>query len=773
MGNKIRELFGLSAEDYGDYGAKAVNLSILQKNGYNIPPGHVIHRDMFEDIDTTCDFIWKQISGGIGTNPLIARSSAIGEDGTEYSFAGIFESVLNIRTLDDLKAAVRKCLSSYHTERADEYRFFSGLKFELNGMCVLVQEMVLGEKSGVIFTANPVSGNRGESIIEAGYGLNMGIVDGTVIADRYMVTASGKINMDISPKKIMYSLRHFEIIMENVEEPAQYQPCLSDDEIHVIWKMGIEAEKIFGYPCDIEWTIVKGKIYILQCRPITFGKTTATQPPYDCGIPDDAECSLLDRYSEPACCCYLSLLESWQESIYLSFYDKKRHTIKPLMFYFNRVYWNQAYQRKFFDDIPNTFIKKIKMFLLMTTGSQSWYRRIGRYKKLLQTFKENYERTITIKDEWIILEQVINVFCNYIGKDHYRFLGLAQVSYGLLEKRLNGFKNRKEIIAGLIEMHVSKNMTSQSNHELFGLSRLAKKYGIESEVFKNKFGCFIEKHGHRGTSCDDLYAPHWADEPDAVLNIIKQFMLNSSESSEDFFNNHKKTKHSKIKNRKLTRKPSIAFLAKVTSHYMALREDQRYYFDMSWLLIRRLLLSIGDKLCEAGLIENPKNIFHLTISEIRLLAQSDKLTEQKDWRHIIETRIQVFEKNAKITPPYLIRSGSIYFGQSNLDKKSFKATGISGGIAAGPVCVISSADDLGKVSAGEIAVVSTFHPSWTPILGLIGGLIMNYGNILSHGAVVAREYRIPVVIFNGMATNVLENGQFIEINGDTGRVRVL
>ena len=94
-------------------------------------------------------------------------------------------------------------------------------------------------------------------------------------------------------------------------------------------------------------------------------------------------------------------------------------------------------------------------------------------------------------------------------------------------------------------------------------------------------------------------------------------------------------------------------------------------------------------------------------------------------------------------------------------------------MAVGQVRIISDVKDLSDIQDGEIAVVSTFHPSWTPILGIVSGLVMNYGNILSHGAIVAREYRIPVVIFNDAATSIFENGQWIEINGETGRIRVL
>ncbi len=305
----------------------------------------------------------------------------------------------------------------------------------------------------------------------------------------------------------------------------------------------------------------------------------------------------------------------------------------------------------------------------------------------------------------------------------------------------------------------------------------------------HNFDSFINKHGHRGTSCDDLYSPHWIEKPEIVLEIIKQFLLNPSYNLKEFsicnedikkhYNDCKKKvfqyveqSSNSILNR-FWRKTEILFFTKMSSQYMALRENQRYYFDKSWLLIRKLLFSIGSILKEHNIINDTEDIFHMTIDEIALLVQDSEYRVQKDWRRIIEARIHIYNKNAKIEPPYLIKNDSLYRVQVNVDKRSFKAIGISCGTATGQVRIVSNVKDLSKVKDGDIVIVSTFHPSWTPILGIVSGLVMNYGNILSHGAVVAREYRIPVVIFNDAATSVFKNGQWININGDTGRIKII
>ncbi len=852
MKKYIKNLSELSYEDVDSYGAKAVNLSVLLKNGYCVSDGYAVSRDMFqdfctdnglinntniegiqsgmlageinEDIETSLFQIWMNMSANISSQPLIVRSSAIEEDSLEHSFAGVYKSILNIRSFDDMKTAIKKCWVSYYSDQAGKYR--SRNTAESKGMGIIVQKMVAGDKSGVIFTDSPVTGHDGDIIIEASYGLNMGVVDGTVSADRYSVKPSGEItSKTVAQKKIKYSLgkKSLELEVENVENNVQQISSLSDEEVYKLAAIGRQIEDIFDFPCDIEWTIAEDKIYILQCRPIVMKNTSSVSGdiPFDCDISEEIECSLLDRYSEPACICYLSLLKSWQEVVYLSFYNKKAGKLyneKPLIFHFNRVYWNQAYQRKFFDDIPlgrsndRRFTKKARLLFLMLTGSRGWYLRIGKYEKRLRCLDQRSIKAHSLTDTWAILQAVTDVFCEYIGKDHYRFLGLAQVGYNLLSARLKEMSNSKEVIAGLIESGASKNMTIKSNHELFCLVQLAKSSSevrtifltysekdiyevisksrdLEAENFKKEFDSFIEKHGHRGTSCDDLYSPHWAEQPEVVVEIIKQFLLNPSDNMKEFSKNPKdiRTHYKKCKEEAFNyinsshkgvlgrawKKAEIIFFANIASRYMALRENQRYYFDKSWLLIRKLIISIGRGLAEQGVICNEEDIFHLTIDEIKLLLQDSEYRKLKNWQRIIEARLRTYKKNAKITPPYLIKNDSLYRVHSKSDKKSFKAVGISSGTAAGQVRIISNIKDLSNVKDGEIAVVSTFHPSWTPILGIVSGLVMNYGNILSHGAVVAREYRIPVVIFNDTATSVFQNGQWIEINGDTGRIRVI
>lgn len=843
MNKYIQQLSGLSRQFQDEYGSKAVNLACLQQDKYKVPEGYCISKKALESFciynSITADHkqpVQRVLSGSFPEDlmneinhmwnrmdlreneALIARSSAIGEDGTQHSYAGIFESIINIRSLEDLEAGIKKCWASYYSEGADLYRKSNNIKTE--GMAVLIQKMIDGDCSGVLFTINPVTGSNNEMIIEAYPGLNCVVVDGKVNADKYVLERCGiTISQAISSKTVEYHLGRtsFDIDVIKIKEENRKSSTLSEADILRFAKIGGELEEWCGAPCDIEWTIKDGEIYILQVRPVVDknrNKSTVVIH-FDTDIPEDTECTLLDRYSQPACTCYLSLLQLWEESVYLSFYNKQEGRMfeeKPLLFYFNRVYWNTKYQRGYFDDYPSGKMKirdlrkSLKMLNLMLNSYKDWYDRLERYNGFIGEMGNVTLHDMPLPELGANLRKVMDILCNYIGKDHFRFLGLAQISYSLLTGELSGLDDSKEIISKAIEPIVSKNMTMQSNIELMELAREVedctqiRDLFINTEtdkiyhrlndtgegvLFKARFDEFLAKHGHRGTSCDDIYDPHWAEEPATVLEIIKQFISYSSHSLEQ--NNSGGSKRSKwrwavnayIKSlntttiAKLLKSIRVNVLIDLTGKYMALRENQRYYFDKSWLLIRKLLLEIGSRFVCMDIIEQREDIFHLTITHINELCNTNNSRAHEDCKETVIQRRKVYDKNGRITPPYLIKNGELVRLQKSGVRNSYKASGISPGKASGQVKIIGSIKDLSKISHGDIAVVATFHPSWTPILGMVGGLVMDYGNILSHGAVMAREYGIPVVVFNDIASKLFIDGEWIEIDGTTGRIRRL
>lgn len=844
MKNCYRNLSSLTPEDSTAFGSKSVSLARLIRKGYNIPEGYSISADSFKEfcayngvynyleedipqkvlsgqfpdhIKEAVLHIWESLA--LNKNEaLIVRSSAIGEDGENHSFAGIFSSILNIRTYADLEEGIKRCWISYFSKRAALYMKDNNIKAE--GMGVIIQSLVEGDKSGVLFTVSPIQDDTDTNsmLIEAYPGLNIAVVDGNETADKFIVSRDGQvIYQDIYTKRVQYQphKHSFKIAAKSMEQDKRNIPALTQEEVKGLITLCSNIEKIFQRPCDIEWTIKNGTVYILQVRPITNRPESSVKVYFDSDIPEDVDCSLLDRYAEPACTCYLSMLQSWENNVYLSFYEKLdgwNYEEKPLHFYFNRVYWNLKFQRNSFDDLPfdspgfQYLDKKFKIIKLMLNGYKNWYSRLNKYEESLNEISGTDYSALTLDELCAVLNKVIDLLCNFIGKDHFQFLGLAQVCYNLLSKKLSGLQASKKIIAEAIEAAVSKNMTAKSNSELMRLAwEVCHNYELESlfmeektediylklqgsyakERFKDKFDHFILKHGHRGTSCDDLFHPHWREDLSAPLEIIKRLISHPEKLFENNIHSKSKIKQNcrttirrhidslhnnfikRVRERMVTNT-----LVELTGEYMALRENQRYYFDKSWIIIRRVLLCIGGKLVGNNVLTEDTGIFHLTIDEINMLCSSDNVVLKKDWNYIVKKREKVYERNKRTIPPYTIKNCEFIKLQKSEIRSSYKAIGVSPGIAAGTVRVVSSIKDLDNVRSGDIVVVSTFHPSWTPILCIASGLVMEYGNILSHGAVMAREYGVPVVVFNGEATSTFSDDQWIEIDGTTGRIRI-
>lgn len=766
-------------------GSKAYQLSCLQNLGYNVCDGYVITTEYFmkfctdnklkitddnimeEIFEGNIDFMWEELHEifiGMSefSGAVIVRSSACEEDGFVKSYAGIFESVLNVTSYEMMITAIKKVWASYCSRIVKSYDDEFG--HNLFGMAVIIQPMLYCEKSGVTFSRHPVT-KENKVVIEVCKGNNHKIIND----DKKAVTYYG------TSKNSFHNL-------------------LRKKELKQINEVSKNLESDFLYPCDFEWGIKENKLWIFQLRPIT----NSYRPDiYTDTSTSTLNCILLDRYAQPATVCYLSLLESWQNRIYLSFYNNilgYEFDEKPLCFLHNRVYWNVEYQKKYFDESKKSILNKLRFALLVNRSYKDWYSRLPEYDKKVKLYYKKMKLTTDYKSLYELFEKVIDNFCDFIGIDHFRFLGLAQILYRNLEKKCLSYGMDKKQVAQLIGKQTDKNKTVMANNELLVISEMVYKNNKLKKIFDTsspkrilyeiqhneeyKFIAklldeFINRHGHRGTECDDLYFTHWVEEPSKIIILIKQLISNgllaesNNYEAEETIKSLKSMSSKKIKagdNYKYKR------IIKLTREYMCLRENQRYYFDKSWILMRQILLKLSKYYLHKQVIEKSEDIFHMTVEEIKdgILYPNYIVSHET-----IITRRNNYEDEKHKKPPYIIKGSNNVSLQKTGKYKSYKVMGISGGKARGKIKIINSINDLGSVEKYDIGVVKTFHPSWTPVLKIVNGLIMNYGNMLSHGAVVAREYGIPIVVFNDDATEVFQNGEMVEINGTTGRIKII
>jgi phosphoenolpyruvate synthase/pyruvate phosphate dikinase len=278
--------------DVNRVGAKAANLSRLVAS-YRIPPGFCVTAAAYSQ--------WAECTGsshpalatqaipaglynalasayrglakrcGVADPGVAVRSSAVDEDGATLSFAGQYETYLNVVGVDAVAEAVVRCWTSGRTARALAYRRGQGLSGKGMRLAVLIQQLVLVDAAAVVFSANPVTGSRDEVVINAGWGLGESIVRGTVTPDTYVIRKSdlAVVSRDIAEKRRMTVLAPAGTHEVPVPRRQQRTPSIDDGQVVELARLGMALESAMGWPVDIECAYRGRALSLLQCRPIT------------------------------------------------------------------------------------------------------------------------------------------------------------------------------------------------------------------------------------------------------------------------------------------------------------------------------------------------------------------------------------------------------------------------------------------------------------------------------------------------------------------------
>lgn len=272
----IKKFSEISKEDVKNVGGKGASLGEMTKNGIQVPPGFVITaqaHQKFVDDSLPADVIDEILKAfdELDAQRVAVRSSAIAEDSSQASWAGQLETYLNV-SKDNLINKIRECWNSIKSERALSYAAGQNLPEDQLFVAVVVQKMVESNVSGVMFTVNPISKDKNEIMIEAGYGLGEMLVQGLISPDNFIVN---KKTLDLKSKNIdsqetMLVFKDGENKEVPVPSDKKDKQAISDEEVKELAKMAIKIENHYGKPQDIEWAIdEKDNIFILQSRPIT------------------------------------------------------------------------------------------------------------------------------------------------------------------------------------------------------------------------------------------------------------------------------------------------------------------------------------------------------------------------------------------------------------------------------------------------------------------------------------------------------------------------
>lgn len=747
------------------------------------------------------------------------RSSSPEEDLEGTSFAGMYETHLGI-TKDHLESYIPKAFSSCFDYRVMGYKKQNNISLDNTAIAIVVQRQIQSDVSGVAFSLNPLNNAYDEVVINASFGLGEAIVSGLVTPDTYVVD---KINHEIIEKKIaekeigIWLTDEGGTIEEKNIEPLSQ--ALTDKQILQLNELVCHIEKHYGKPMDIEWAFQDGTLYLLQARPIT---TYIPLFPEMLTKPGEKKDLYMDfilitqGFSDPMSELGIDI---WAKMVFMgNGLPKGKDGI--LWAIHGRHYMNMSHLMKVSPALTKTFSShdeptkqifanlnkkdfnqkvpdKLKGFLWKTTKFMfSLYGR-STFKGLLnsQSSLEDYKKA---SDEvWKYLHEELEEsdkpFSELVNESLDGFERLVKEIGGLLVaanlakwKIDNMFKKHeeaKDLIVSL-SMNLPDNPVSEMNRQMLKIASFPEFIATKTyEEFEHKlkqqeysyefitaYKEYITKFGCRGVKEIDIATPRISENTELIFSSLKQIdveenaTLKVQKRSEDAY-------HQLLDlARKLGKEKKFVKLAKTYRDMIGYRDHPKYMYVVAVSLLRKKALELGEKLTIDGRLENPEQIFNLSVEEI---AKAEK-NKELNLLALIEKNMAPYKtvEHIKDWPRIIDSRGKIYRAVRESKEGEISGEPISPGVVQGRAKVLLNPQDK-PINKGEILVCRASEPSWAPVFINTSGVVMEVGGPLQHGAIIAREYGLPCVSSVYNATKIIHDGDLIEVDGSNGVVHIL
>jgi pyruvate,water dikinase len=797
-------------------GGKGLGLAKLAAAGLPVPPGFVVTTEAYRrcmakgatDIGRAVEDAYARL----GYGPVAVRSSATAEDAADASFAGQQETVLGVDGVLPVLGAVERCWLSLHTERAEAYRAKQGVSESGLAMAVVVQKLVPAEVAGVLFTRDPLDPDGKRILVEASWGLGEAVVSGRVTPDRFHLDHETGVVVEkhLGTKPLR--------ITAEGEEPVppedQQRFCLDDGQLSRLADLGRRVEAFFGDPRDIEWALAGGEFFLLQARPITVASAAerervrrevvaelrAKADPRgtvwvrynlsevlpaptpmtwavirrllaadggfgamnrDLGASPDPALGSLGGYD----------LVAGRPMANLSRLPRMQFRHPPFEYPFAAY---KADPRKALDPkpvlnpLPGGFFRGL-LRLPVTIWQLS--RMMRRTRKQAETFAAEFTENCvpafvsqveqTAAEDWSKLDpkDVVLKF------ELWREATLVAFAFNSLKPTVFADLAWSTLV-GLLLPKLDEERAKAAVAELAVGARPPEDADLAGGIRKLAAGeidraTFLERFGHRGPNEMELAQPRWAEVPeelDRLIAGINAHPLQRVGVDTDWAKVADEAKlHGPARDR---------FKAEVERlrTYLGLREAAKHYLLMGYAVIRRALVELDRRFGLSG------GIFFLTPADFSdLLAGNDLSAKIAAARRRRQTEL------ALEVPPVLFSDDLEAIGRPPPEppgEDRLDGVALSAGVAEGPALVLTE-PTAAPPGGGYVLVCPSADPAWVPLFARARGLVMEAGGVLSHGAIVAREFGLPAVAGLPGVTHRLKTGQTVRVDGGRGTVVVL
>ena len=785
MGDRIDRLSGLKPDDREAIGALSAEI-----------------RKVIEAVAIPDD-VTAAITGALaalGEDAACAvRSSATAEDLPAASFAGQQDSYLNVAGPAAILEHVSKCWASLFTERAVTYRLRNGFDHRQVSMAVVVQQMVPAQVAGVLFTADPVTSNRKVASVEACFGLGEALVSGLVTPD-------------------VYKVRNGEVIASTPATPER--PALTEAQVVRLERLGRRIEAHFGRPQDIEWCLLDDDFHFVQSRPIT---TLFPIPAADDGenhvyLSVGHQQMMTDPMKPLGLSLWLLTTRApMREAGGRLFVDitgalatpagranllQNMEKHDPLM---RDALQTLLDRRDFIRSLPDdgppggpppagaptpieTDPVVVNDLIARTQASIAAARAAIRTKSgpalldfILEDLEElrrvlfdpqshqvimaGMEATWWLTDqlqEWLGEKNAADTLTQSVPHNITAEMGLALLDVA------DVIRPHKDVLAYLADV--------ENDHFLEELAALPG--GPEA---RHAIAAYLDRYGMRCAGEIDVTRPRWSERPATLVPVllgnVKNFVSGAGERRFEQGRQEAAKKEQEVLER-LRALPDGEAKADDTKRmidrartFNGYREYPKYGMISRYFVYKQALLQEAERLVQAGVLREKEDIFYLTFQELHDVVRTKEVDDQ-----LLRERKEAFRSYEALTPPRVLTSdGECVAGayrRNGLPAGALVGLAVSAGTIEGRARVILDLADA-DLEPGDILVTAFTDPSWTPLFVGISGLVTEVGGLMTHGAVIAREYGLPAVVGVEHATRLIQEGQRIRVHGTDGYVEIL
>jgi phosphohistidine swiveling domain-containing protein len=855
----IRQFGELGREDLEIAGGKGANLGELTRAGLPVPPGFVVTTDAYRafveaagigsaimELASTggpeaadrirelfrshpvSEELRQQIVDAYlalgGETPVAVRSSATAEDLEEASFAGQQDTYLNVHGTDHLLDAVRDCWASLWTERAMAYRARQGIDPATVSLAVVVQQMVEADAAGVMFTANPTNGRRGEAVISAAWGLGEAVVSGAVNTDNVVVRMPGGplLSRDTADKAVMTS--YAATGTEELPVPAERraEPVLDDRAAIELAGIGATVEAHYGAPQDIEWARTDDAFFVLQARPITALPEPEGPVPTDWTVPQPsamyARASIVEQLPDPLSPLFADLIDP---SVTRSLMTLFTELLGPTAIREGDVGLptvnGYAYYCYDWAGMGRMMLLSPKAFKILTRKDE--YSSVPRWRNY------SHPRYRAVVDKWQarsiaelssseLLDGVIElldgtteyytsvqtiiplaatseiVFARYYNSVVRRAGDPPATTFilGFDSEPIRAEKSLYDLAGWARERSdLAALLTARSSGELVGLFRRGEPpEGIDTAVWeewRTRFQAHLDRYGHAVYNLDFVNAVP-ADEPTPLLDTVRFYLRgegqNPYERQARIAGQREEATAAVLARLDSVRRRGFTRLLRWAQDVGPVREDALADVGLASPLMRRMLLELGGRMVATGTIEKPEDVFWLRHQEFRDWIAGPQPVPGLAAE--VERRKEIWRGQRRATPPQLLPKNARWrrlfdsmMPAASEDQTGavIKGMGASGGQVTAAARVLGGPSEFGQMQPDEVLVASITTPAWTSLFAMASGVVTDIGGPLSHSSIVAREYGIPAVLGTAVATRRIHSGERIRVDGDAGTVTLL